>query len=144
METRWIIMVKKVRNWTTNNLIIAQQNSSLLRLILPQILHNKTPNYSDSYCLKYYTTKLLISVSNFNRHKRFFYKIFSRHFETREPGFLQRITLVLPLGNSPTTIWACPSQLSRKSGFENSNLNTPENAPFWPICRPIFPFSGPK
>ena len=34
----------------------------------------------------------------------FFYKIFSSHFESREPGFLQWITLVLPLGNSPATI----------------------------------------
>ena len=44
----------------------------------------------------------------------FFYKIFSSHFESREPGFLQRIILVLTLCNSPTTIWACPSQLKPK------------------------------
>ena len=44
----------------------------------------------------------------------FFYKIFSSHFESREPGFLQRIILVLTLCNSPTTIWACSSQLKPK------------------------------
>ena len=32
-----------------------------------------------------------------------------KSFESQEPGFLQRITLELPLGNSPTTIWACPA-----------------------------------
>ena len=52
----------------------------------------------------------IFSISNFS----IFLQNLWSHFEFREPGFLQRITLVLPLGNSPTTIWACPSQLKPK------------------------------
>ena len=61
------------------------------------------------------------------------------HFEFREPGFLQRITLVLPLGNSPTTIWACPSQLKPKIWLWKLQFGHTRKCPF---LGPFSPFFG--